>query len=111
MKINPETFELQFQKTTVDDNGNWAVIARNQHGEMSQFFTFAAQMLPKFETKLSDQEGNEGKQVTHIFFLHITTHPCFIYNPKMYNIVRYLNPIFCLGHPQMQDQLPATTRN
>ena len=63
VKINPETFELQFQKTTVDDNGNWAVIARNPHGEMSQFFTFAAQMLPKFEQKLSDAEGNEGKQV------------------------------------------------
>ena len=63
VKINPETFELQFQKTTVDDNGNWAVIARNPHGEMSQFFQFAAQMLPKFEQKLSDAEGNEGKQV------------------------------------------------
>ena len=62
-KINAETFELQFQKTTVDDNGNWAVIARNPHGEMSQFFTFAAQMLPKFEKKLADAEGNEGKQV------------------------------------------------
>jgi hypothetical protein len=35
----------------VDDNGNWAVIARNPHGEMSQFFTFAAQMLPKFESR------------------------------------------------------------
>ena len=63
VKINAETFELQFQKTTVDDNGNWAVIARNPHGEMSQFFQFAAQMLPKFEKKLSDAEGNEGKQV------------------------------------------------
>ena len=28
-----------------------------------QFFQFAAQMLPKFEKKLSDAEGNEGKQV------------------------------------------------
>ena len=63
VKVSPDTFELTFQKTTVDDNGNWAVIARNPHGEMSQFFTFAAQMLPKFETKLSDQEANEGKQV------------------------------------------------
>ena len=67
VKINPETFELQFQKTTVDDNGNWAVIARNPHGEMSQFFQFAAQMLPKFEQKLSDAEGNEGKQVNLLF--------------------------------------------
>ena len=70
VKIDPETFELQFQKTTVDDNGNWAVIARNPHGEMSQFFTFAAQMLPKFETKLSDQEGNEGKQVGVVMHLY-----------------------------------------
>jgi hypothetical protein len=30
---------------------------------MSQFFTFSAQMLPKFETRLSDMEANEGKQV------------------------------------------------
>lgn len=30
---------------------------------MSQFFTFSAQMIPKFETKLADQEVNEGKQV------------------------------------------------
>jgi hypothetical protein len=51
VKVSPDTFELQFQKTSVDDNGNWAVIARNPHGEMSQFFTFAAQMLPKFETR------------------------------------------------------------
>ncbi len=28
VKIAPDHFELQFQKTTVDDNGNWAVIAR-----------------------------------------------------------------------------------
>jgi hypothetical protein len=63
VKLSPDTFDLQFQKTTVDDNGNWAVIARNAHGEMSQFFSFAAQMLPKFETKLADQEANEGKQV------------------------------------------------
>lgn len=63
VKMSPDTFELQFQKTTPDDNGNWAVIARNPHGEMSQFFTFAALMLPKFETKLTDQEANEGKQV------------------------------------------------
>lgn len=63
VKIAPDHFELQFQKTTVDDNGNWAVIARNPHGEMSQFFAFAALMMPKFEQKLSDQEANEGKQV------------------------------------------------
>ncbi len=63
VKISPDTFELQFQKTTADDNGNWAVIARNPHGEMSQFFAFAALMLPKFESKLSDQEANEGKQI------------------------------------------------
>ena len=64
VKLSPDTFELQFQKTTTDDNGNWAVIARNAHGEMSQFFAFAALMMPKFETKLSDQEANEGKQIT-----------------------------------------------
>ena len=63
VKISPEQFELQFQKTTADDNGNWAVIARNPHGEMSQFFSFAALMMPKFEQKLSDVEANEGKQV------------------------------------------------
>ena len=62
-KLAPDSFELQFQKTTVDDNGNWAVIARNAHGEMSQFFSFAALMMPKFEEKLKDQEANEGKQV------------------------------------------------
>jgi len=63
VKKDAETFELVFQKTATDDNGNWAVIARNQHGEMSQFFTFAAQMLPKFEVKLADAEANESKQV------------------------------------------------
>ena len=42
VKKDAETFELTFQKTAVEDNGNWAVIARNTHGEMSQFFTFAA---------------------------------------------------------------------
>ena len=63
VKKDPNTFELVFQKTATDDNGNWAVIARNQHGEMSQFFTFAAQMLPKFENKLADAEANESKQV------------------------------------------------
>ena len=42
VKKNAETVELTFQKTAVEDNGNWAVIARNTHGEMSQFFTFAA---------------------------------------------------------------------
>ena len=64
VKVNAETFELQFQKTIGDDNGNWAVIARNPHGEMSQFFQFAAQMLPKIVKKLADCEGNEGKQVS-----------------------------------------------
>ena len=49
VKKDAETVELTVQKTAVEDNGNWAVIARNTHGEMSQFFTFAAQMLPKFE--------------------------------------------------------------
>jgi len=63
IKKDAETFELEFKKTTSEDNGNWAVIARNQHGEMSQFFTFAAQMLPKFEQKLTDVEANESKQV------------------------------------------------
>ena len=63
VKKDAETFELTFQKTATDDNGNWAVIARNQHGEMSQFFTFAAQMLPKFEEKLKDAEANESKQL------------------------------------------------
>ena len=28
---------------------------------MSQFVTFAAQMLPKFEAKLQDAEANESK--------------------------------------------------
>ena len=63
VKKDPETFELVFQKTATEDNGNWAVIARNPHGEMSQFFQFAAQMLPKFEAKLADTEANESKQV------------------------------------------------
>jgi len=63
VKRDAETFELAFQKTATEDNGNWAVIARNQHGEMSQFFTFAAQMLPKFEDKLKDAEANESKQL------------------------------------------------
>ena len=64
VKVSSDTFELQFQKTTPDDNGNWAVIARNAHGEMSQFFGFAALMMPKFDEKLKDQEANEGKQLT-----------------------------------------------
>jgi len=63
VKKDPETFELDFKKTAGEDNGNWAVIARNPHGEMSQFFSFAAQMLPKFEQKLADAEANESKQV------------------------------------------------
>ena len=41
-----------------------AVIAKNGHGEMSQFFQFSAQMLPKFESRLTDQEANEGKQAS-----------------------------------------------
>ena len=64
VKLAADSFELQFQKTTVDDNGNWAVIARNAQGEMSQFFSFAALMMPKFEEKLKDMEANEGKQVS-----------------------------------------------
>ena len=64
VKLTPESFELQFAKTTADDNGNWAVIAKNAHGEMSQFFSFAALMMPKFEEKLKDMEANEGKQVS-----------------------------------------------
>jgi len=63
VKLTPESFELQFAKTTADDNGNWAVIAKNAHGEMSQFFSFAALMMPKFEEKLKDMEANEGKQL------------------------------------------------
>ena len=66
VKLTPESFELQFAKTTADDNGNWAVIAKNAHGEMSQFFSFAALMMPKFEEKLKDMEANEGKQVSSI---------------------------------------------
>jgi hypothetical protein len=46
--------------------GNWAVIAKNAHGEMSQFFSFAALMMPKFEEKLKDMEANEGKQVSKV---------------------------------------------
>ena len=66
VKLTPESFELQFAKTTADDNGNWAVIAKNAHGEMSQFFSFAALMMPKFEEKLKDMEANEGKQVSQV---------------------------------------------
>ena len=36
---------------------------------MSQFFSFAALMMPKFEEKLKDQEANEGKQVKNLIFL------------------------------------------
>ena len=64
VKVSPEHFELTFQKTMAEDNGNWAVIARNPHGEMSQFFAFAALQFPKFDEKLKDQEANEGKQVS-----------------------------------------------
>ena len=70
-KIDPETFELVFDKTSLDDNGNWAVIARNPHGEMSQFFTFTAQMIPRFEVKLEDVEANEGQQVSLTASSHI----------------------------------------
>lgn len=63
VKVDDETFELTFAKVNSDDSGNWAVIAKNPQGEMSQFFNFSAQMLPRFETKLSDVEANEGKQV------------------------------------------------
>eukprot|EP00094_Tigriopus_californicus_P003329 TCALIF_03202-PA protein Name:"Similar to unc-89 Muscle M-line assembly protein unc-89 (Caenorhabditis elegans)" AED:0.27 eAED:0.27 QI:0/0.83/0.76/0.92/0.91/0.88/25/216/2842 len=63
VKIDDETFELQFTSTQTEDNGNWAVIARNPQGEMSQFFQFSAQMLPRFEVKLSDVETNENKEV------------------------------------------------
>ena len=70
VKLTPESFELQFAKTTADDNGNWAVIAKNAHGEMSQFFSFAALMMPKFEEKLKDMEANEGKQVSRNFMRH-----------------------------------------
>ena len=34
VKEDAETVELTVQKTAVEDNGNWAVIARNTHGEM-----------------------------------------------------------------------------
>ena len=63
VKKDAETLEVNLTKTAVEDNGNWTVIARNQHGEMCQFFTFAAQMLPKFENELADAEANESKQV------------------------------------------------
>ncbi len=63
VKVDDETFELRFEPSAADDSGNWAVIARNPHGEMSQFFSLSAQMLPRFEKKLEDVEANEGKQV------------------------------------------------
>ena len=75
VKKDAETFELTFQKTAVKDNGNWAVIARNTHGEMSQFFTVAAQMLPKFEAKLQDAEANESKQVVMKCKINCTPRP------------------------------------
>merc|ERR1719290_227838 len=75
VKVDAETFQLVFQKTASEDNGNWAVIARNPHGEMSQFFTFAAQMLPKFEQKLSDCEANESKQVIMKCKINCTPRP------------------------------------
>jgi len=75
VKKDAETFELNFTKTTSDDNGNWAVIARNPHGEMSQFFQFAAQMLPKFESKLQDCEANESKQVVMKCKINCTPRP------------------------------------
>ena len=63
VRVDDETFELRFDPSAADDSGNWAVIARNPHGEMSQFFSLSAQMLPRFEKKLEDVEANEGKQV------------------------------------------------
>jgi len=75
VKKDAETFELNFTKTASDDNGNWAVIARNPHGEMSQFFQFAAQMLPKFESKLQDCEANESKQVVMKCKINCTPRP------------------------------------
>ena len=66
VKKGPNEFELGFAKTIAEDNGNWAVIARNPHGEMSQFFSFSALQFPKFETKLADIEVNEGKQVSFL---------------------------------------------
>lgn len=47
VKVDDETFELRFSKALAEDNGNWAVIARNDAGEGSQFFAFSAQMLPR----------------------------------------------------------------
>ena len=38
VKVSADTFHLEFAKTIGEDNGNWAVIARNPHGDMSQFF-------------------------------------------------------------------------
>jgi len=64
-------------KVDADDSGNWAVIAANPHGEMSQFFNFSAQMLPRFEVRLEDHEANEGQQVNnyHAFvYSHISSH-------------------------------------
>ena len=63
-QVDADTFELNFARATTDDNGNWAVIARNAHGEMSQFFKFSAQMLPRFKMKISDLEANETKQAS-----------------------------------------------
>ena len=62
--MSGDTFELNFARATADDNGNWAVIARNAHGEMSQFFKFSAQMLPRFKQKICDLEANETKQAS-----------------------------------------------
>ena len=42
---------------------------------MSQFFTFAAQMLPKFEAKLQDAEANESKQVVMKCKINCTPRP------------------------------------
>ena len=65
--MSGDTFELNFARATADDNGNWAVIARNAHGEMSQFFKFSAQMLPRFKQKICDLEANETKQASESF--------------------------------------------
>ena len=51
VKVDDETFELRFSKALAEDNGNWAVIARNDAGEGSQFFAFSAQMLPRYNSE------------------------------------------------------------
>ena len=67
LQVNADTFELSFARALADDNWIWAVIARNAHGEMSQFFKFSAQMLPRFKQKICDLEANETKQASESF--------------------------------------------